>query len=600
MRVDGGDDGGARDVLPDRQGLEETPDLAEPDIVPADSDRCGGGPLLDLSSGKVVHQGTTAGANNEFGKAIRCAAPQGLAGPQQYFRVEVVAGMTYRFTLRPTFQAVLYLFSGCTENIINADCGSGGATGAVAGPIPAGSEGKLLFFPEVSGTFLLAVDSRSAAEAGAFELTAEALSSPPNETCASAAPLALQNGVASVAATTLGAHNEFLAGITCGLGLTFDGPQVYYKLSLELDKWYRFTLGAEFAAGLYVVNGAGECVEGNVEQDCSNITGTVLDPLRSAGTGATLFAPLTAGEHIVAVDSLHPDAAGAFSLLVEEYTPPPGEVCATAVPTTLVDGEALLGGDTSAALNDRGAQMRCGGPPLVGPQRYFSVALDANAYLFSFSTEADAVLAVGQGCVTLPADCESAGVSGASLSVGAGSAGVLYFDAPEAGTYVLAVDGISGAPGGAFQLGIAAASTPANGVCAQPLAIQSGAGPLVIAGDTGPLSNDLQDIDCASGAGGWPGPQAYYQVSLQAGVTYTVALEPEATFDAALYAFPATTPCDALAVNAACAGLASDTVGGGTPETLVLSPAVASDYVLVVDSWSPSDVGTFTLRIAPQ
>ena len=128
--------------------------------------------------------------------------------------------------------------------------------------------------------------------------------------------------------------------------------------------------------------------------------------------------------------------------------------------------------------------------------------------------------------------------------------------------------------------------------------LQVGSGPLVIAGDTGPLANDLVGIDCGAGAGEWPGPQAYHRLSLLAGNTYTVELEPEATFDAALYAFEASTPCDSKAVNSACVGLASDNLGGGVVETLTLAPSADGEYVVVVDSWSPSDVGTFTLRVS--
>jgi hypothetical protein len=51
-------------------------------------------------------------------------------------------------------------------------------------------------------------------------------------------------------------------------------------------------------------------------------------------------------------------------------------------------------------------------------------------------------------------------------------------------------------------------------------------------------------------------------------------------------------------VNAACKGLASDNLGAGVTESLTISPATTADYLIVVDSWSPSEVGAFTLTIS--
>jgi hypothetical protein len=77
-----------------------------------------------------------------------------------------------------------------------------------------------------------------------------------------------------------------------------------------------------------------------------------------------------------------------------------------------------------------------------------------------------------------------------------------------------------------------------------------------------------------------------------------VSLTPEPTFDPSLYAFPAPTGCTAQAVNAACQGSASDNLGAGLGESITLTPSVDSVYILVVDSWSASEVGKFTLGIS--
>jgi hypothetical protein len=112
------------------------------------------------------------------------------------------------------------------------------------------------------------------------------------------------------------------------------------------------------------------------------------------------------------------------------------------------------------------------------------------------------------------------------------------------------------------------------------------------------LKNDLAGVDCGSVQGPWLGPQAYYRVALQGGVTYVIELSPEPAFDAALYVFPAATLCETAAVNAACQGLSADVLGVGLKEKLTLTPSASLDYLIVVDSWSPSEVGSFVLTIS--
>ncbi|MBW2732012.1 MAG: hypothetical protein JRH20_06430 [Deltaproteobacteria bacterium] len=53
--------------------------------------------------------------------------------------------------------------------------------------------------------------------------------------------------------------------------------------------------------------------------------------------------------------------------------------------------------------------------------------------------------------------------------------------------------------------------------------------------------------------------------------------------------------CDAQALNTACVSLVSDAHGGGVGERLELTAAVDTEFVVAVDSWSPSEVGRFTL-----
>ena len=206
-------------------------------------------------------------------------------------------------------------------------------------------------------------------------------------------------------------------------------------------------------------------------------------------------------------------------------------------------------------------------------------------------------MAVGLSCQSLPGDCWSGGLLGSSLQVPAGKTGSLLFQPATAASVTIAVDSAGGG-GGAFSLQVKEHLAAPNGVCAKPelLALQNGTA--LAAGDTSPFANDLAGVSCGlTSLGSWPGPQAYYRVALKGGKSYQLELQPEASFDPALYAFAAATACDGAAVNAACAGQASDQLGAGLVETLLLAPGADTEMMLVVDSWSPSEVGGFTLSI---
>jgi hypothetical protein len=582
------------DALTDRQVLRDLAGGDAADGPPVASDRCGGGPLLEPRDAPVVLSGTTAEATNQYGTGIRCGGSDPFSGPQRYFRVAMNANTTYRLTVQPQFEAMVYLFSACATNVINADCGSGGATGALVGPMAPGSRGSLLFFPSSSGVYILALDSRDAASAGAFELTVEAFDEPENGRCTGATALPLVDGAARVEGSTLGARDEFGGNLVCGLGLTLDGPQVYYAVDLQQGTWYRFSLVAEFAASLYVANTEGGCDSLNIEQDCAGITGTVMPAIDPGTTGVTAFSPPVAGTYLVAIDSLHSAVAGDFTLSIEAFEPASPRVCTSAASVTLTADAASVSGDTGAGFNDRGAQIACGGEPLVGPQSYYLVELQQKSYLFELDASFDAVVAVGKDCLSLPADCGSNGLDGAVLRVPAGQQGKLAFTPAAPGSHVVVVDSTRVADRGAFRLDIGLAPDPQNGSCDMPQALSV---PVELPGDTGPLRNDIDGVDCGDAAGPWPGPQAYYRVSVPAGQTVRVTVAPEPTFDPALYAFPAGTTCAPAALNASCLGLSSDAPGGGTPESIDLVATAAADFIVVVDSWSPSEVGTFSLQV---
>ena len=593
------------DALPDRGrpdgGRDGRPREAgdfQADLVGLGSDRCLGAPGTSLGVGKLELQGTTAGASNEYGNGVRCGESGGLAGPQRYYRLELEQGLTYRFELRPSFEAALLLAASCGLNAMNADCGSQGSSGDFVGSVPAGGSGTITFTAPVTGSYRLAVDSASSAAQGPFTLLLEGFAAPANGQCSQAQPLTLTGAKLSVEGNTLGSRNEFPGQLHCGLGVTLDGPQVYYTVSLNAGSWYRFGLAPTFPATLLVASTAAECQAPNLEVDCGGLTGTVL-PLVAAGSSAgAVFSPPVSGGYLLAVTSLEAKAAGSFTLEVESFTPPGNMTCAAASPLAFSGGSTTATGTTQGYLNDRGALVRCGpSAPLLGPQAYYSVALKQVTYELLLKPSFTAVLAIGESCQTLPADCGSGGLSGAALVVPAGKTGSTLFTPAAAGTLVVAVDSFG--ESGAFSLEVKEHLPPQNGLCGQPKILTLNAGTALESGDTSALKNDLSSVSCGlSAVGPWSGPQAYHRVALQGGKSYQAVLQPEASFDPALYAFPSSTVCTTAAVNAACGGHASDQLGFGVSESLLLAPAADTEMILVVDSWSSSEVGAFTLSIS--
>lgn len=583
-------------VFPD---LGVLPDFRFYDAQPPTIDRCGGGAIIDALSGTKTFTGNTSEATNEFGQWLDCGGSTPLVGPQLYYRVDLVAERTYRFTLEPEFEAYFFLTSSCGVTAMNIECASGGSSGSVVGPIAAGEKGTLTFKVKNSGTYHLAVDSRAAANSGAFSFTVEEFNVPENGVCTRAHDLLFSSGKASVSGFTLGAKNEYGEKIGCGLGVSFDGPQVYYQVELSASEWYEISLSADFSASTYLFTEEAACVVNNMQKDCSTFIGSVLPFAEPGKKISTAFSPAADGKFTVVVDSVDPIGAGAFTLEIKTYSPPGNMICENAQALPFVNAVASIVADTTNFLNDLGAHLYCGPTPrFIAPQAYYVVELEKKTYRVSLQSNFDASLLLGQSCLTLPVDCGSAGLAGGNVAVPISTTGAITFTPPNAGPYIIAVDGANQISKGSFQLRVEEATPPTNGSCAAAQTIDLQAGPVNLVGDTGPLINDLSGIDCNHLNGPWPGPQAYYRVAVPAGKTLNVNLLPQSTFDGAIYLFDASVGCDVAAVNAACAGLASDAKGDGVSEQLSLPSATDVEYILVVDSWSPSEVGVFTLQLS--
>ncbi|MBU0606545.1 MAG: hypothetical protein KKI08_01610, partial [Armatimonadetes bacterium] len=135
-----------------------------------------------------------------------------------------------------------------------------------------------------------------------------------------------------------------------------------------------------------------------------------------------------------------------------------------------------------------------------------------------------------------------------------------------------------------------------NDSCSRARRVALAGGKLSLSGDTSGAANQFgADISCGTSTS-FDGPQRYYLAALAAGKTYRVTLTPQG-FDAGLYAFAASAGCNAKAIDSACGGYASDATGSGTVETITLAPIVDQDWVLVVDAYTSTEQGAFTLEV---
>jgi len=281
---------------------------------------CSKAKALSLSTGKVEVQGTTSGAQNEYGSSIACGhSYYTYSGPQVYYRVPLSAAKSYVFTLKPKFDnARFYVFGNqCDAGAINKDCSSKGYSGEVSGSISPGGYGIKIFSPATSGDFTVAVDSTAPKFFGGFSLTIEEFVPPSNGTCAKAKSVSLVSSKLTIKENTIGVKNEFGLQIKCGGTQPALGPQVYYSLALKSSKSYQFTLTPSFPAHMYLF--CGSCAPAQVQIDCSSKGATGDHTFTYSGQAKSIFfSPAIDGTYHVAVDSGGELYYGPFTLDITE------------------------------------------------------------------------------------------------------------------------------------------------------------------------------------------------------------------------------------------------------------------------------------------
>ena len=573
---------------------------------------CAKATLLKLTNNTVTVSGSTSTSSNEFGTSINCKQSYyTYPGKQVYYKLNMVTGHTYKINLKPSFYyAVMYVFrSNCYATAINNDCGSKGKTGALDYSISSTTGDTIEFKPSVSGSYTIAVDSRSPSYAGSFTLKIDDYTPPTNATCKNAKQLTLSGGKGSVKGNTSGVPNQFGTQVRCGLSNAYaqDGSQLYYKVTLTKGKQYKISLASKFYyAYFYLFTTA--CTASAINADCGSkgkkglISGAI-----SNNTGAMLFKPSSSGVYVIAVDSISTSSyySGEFTLSVAEHIMPTNGKCTSPQAIKLVNGKATVNGSTTGLTNEFANQIRCGYQSYYaqdGPQAYYWLSLTAGQpYKISLTPKFYAGLYVfGNSCTVgdINKDCSSKGKTGAEdIYVNTNTTGTIFYTPTTGGIHRIAVDSRSANYHGTFTLEVEQWKKPNNSSCAKAQTVTV---PAKISSDTSGATNEFgTSINCGDYMTIMRSTQLYYKASLSAGKTYTFKLSSKYHM-ARLYIFSGV--CNANAINNDCgskgkSGAVSGNIYSGQTGTVTFKPGKSGTYIFAVDGTYPTYFGGFTLTV---
>ena len=421
-----------------------------------------------------------------------------------------------------------------------------------------------------------------------------------NGTCATASPITLTGGKATVSGNTLGAANQYGTSVNCSGVQPLKGPQAYYKVALAKGQSIKLRLSPTFNAALYVFGEAACASASQVDAACASagVSGDALLGI-AAGTAETLaFTAPAAGNYVIAVDSLAPAVGGQFSLSLDLFTPSLNGTCATAEAVTLTGGAASLGGDTSG-IKDEHSTLTCSphAGALNGPQVYYQVSLTSGAlHRFELMPNFDARMYIfpKSACGSLSsitAACGSSGISGdTSTKCPGGSVDALYFNPGSTGPYILAVDSMDRLEAGTFSMNISTVPPTTNSTCAKAQVLTLTGATATVTSDTCTASDEYSALTCGlfgSSSLTLNGPQLYYRVALTASKNYKLSLT-TTTRGGALYVVPQTTCSNAAAIQIACSSKGSTGDAKIAPyaatTTLSFTPSVGGDHLIAVDA----------------
>jgi len=300
--------------------------LSIKEYTPQTNGTCTKATQLTLAGGKVALNGSTKGLSNEYGAGILCgqsSANYAFDAPQQYFKVTLAAGKSYRLALTPAYYygALILFGANCGDKAINADCASKGAKGGYV-KTSTNKTSYLLYTPKATGLHHLAVDGTSGSSSGqgSYQLSLEEVPTPTNGTCAKAQSVTLKAGATTtLLGDTTSLSNEFGTQIFCGdYSTIYTGNQAYFKLSLKGGQKYTFSFKPTFSSARFYIFGA-SCKPSDINKACGSggKSGAVSKTVYANSTTTLTWTPPATGTYQLAVDSTKPAEKGTFIMEIK-------------------------------------------------------------------------------------------------------------------------------------------------------------------------------------------------------------------------------------------------------------------------------------------
>ncbi len=361
-----------------------------------------------------------------------------------------------------------------------------------------------------------------------------------------------------------------LGATGCGTGGE-TGATLYYEVSIPAGQKVDIALTYGSASDLLVF-WATDCGAASCGYVMDLISGaeslTIANP-----SGATIT-------RIVGVGPYDPGDGGTYDIAFTYSAAASSSTCATA---TAITTDTTITGESTDLGGPRPVGSGCGTGDELSDTLYYSVTVPPSQTLdiaLDYGTATDLLMFVQSAC----------------SDVGCGFATDLFppgeeaITIPNSGatpvTYIVGVGPYEPGAGGTYDIAFSYSAAAADTCAAAPVV-----GPGTYSGTTAGLTNDYQLS--STGCTGYvsPGPDAVFAVSLAAGQTLTATVAPDA-FDVALYAVT-----DCASAESSCVD-GSDSGFGGDPESIAYTATAPTTLYLIVDSWSSSSSGAYSLDIA--
>jgi hypothetical protein len=525
--------------------------------------------------GAGTTSGTLSGARNDYGSGTSCV---GASGPDLVYAIEVPAGFAATISVSPVSSSFdpsisLVAASACsaTPRVCLAGDDSGGASAT-----------NVVRFRNdaATATRVLAVIDTASVSGGSFSLGVALAAIPEGDVCASAIPLA----VGTTTGNTSAATNDYGSGTSC---TGTQGSDLAYALTVPPGE--RAIVSVTSADGLFnpsialVAGPADRCAA--TPRTCiassDGATATTLDTVRYTNEGT---APVTL---FAIVDSGSATTRGAFTLSFTTETPIAGDVCASATP---IDVGTTMG-TTVGSSNDYGGGSGCAGTQ--GADVAYAIEVPPGLRALVSVVGRDGVFDPSPSLIDGPATaCGSTPrVCVASSSVtGAGATDTARFANPGSTPRVLhaIVDSASPTATGPFAITVAFDTPLLGDECALPERVGPGT-------YTGTLDGYARNFGFGLACETHDGADRVYAITLGVGQTLTATATTSA-FDLVLNL---ESPCGAS--PRACLDGSDLTVSGSETVTYTNPGTAPLDVFVVVDSFSASMTGDYTLdvRITP-